>query len=422
MKHAPLSRLLLGCTLSLAACGGGNPTPDGSAQGDATPQGDAAPSEGGSQGDAASTADGASGGDASADAVQIPLVGTGILRDPRMVTVVAQGDPNTDQIFAFANAVPGSVWWRESARDYNLGAIRQNLNVTGAALPAGTRLTQAQLEQYLRDTIAANPMAANDASTMYVLYLPPNVFEGAMGSPTCALHGYHARSNDGLVYGFTQHCAAGAPWLTELDVLLSTAAHEIIEEATNKDAATGYYLAPASPPWMGSAWTSPGQGEVGDLCDSGYWLEGGFMYQRSWSNSAARLGGDPCVPAIDVPYYNVNAPQGWYQVRAGASVMIPLTAFGASTSPWQLTVNLNPPMEAPGGSYGALAVTTTINGTDGAMGARVSSGDRPQLVVSAAAGAASGSYHILQLRSTQPTTERRSQDQYHTWFVGVYVP
>jgi hypothetical protein len=352
---------------------------------------------------------------------QIPGMASGTLRNFKMVTIVAMGDPDIDQLFAFSNAVPASQWWRDSAADYNLGTITRNVNVTGAAI-TGTRINGAQLEQYIRDSIAGNADAANDGNTLFMVYLPPGVSEGDTGTAECATLGYHTIANDGLVWGFAQRCPPTAAWISQFDALVSTGAHEIIEAATNRDVATGFQIQQATPPWTGSVWTSPGQGEVGDLCDSSYWLEGGFLYQRSWSNSAAMRGGDPCVPAITAPYYQVTAPEQWYPVMPGQTVMIPLTVHGPATGPWSLAVNLNPPAEAPMGTMGALTVTTTLDGTDGTAGIMVSPGNTPMLAVTADMAATSTQYHILQLRSTVPTSTRDSQDEYHTWFVGVYVP
>jgi hypothetical protein len=347
----------------------------------------------------------------------IPGCATGTLRNFKIVTLVAANDPDKDQLFQFADAVPSSNWWQESARSYNLGAISANVNLTGAAL-TGSTIDQAGIIQWIQSTITGNPMAQNDGNTLYNLFLPPGVNEGAMGAVGCSTFGYHTVTPDGLVWGFSQRCPSTASWLTPLDVVISTSAHEIIEAAT--DPVMGYRILPGNPPWSGSVWTSAGQGEVGDLCDASYILEGNFIYQRSYSNIAAAAGDDPCVPAIDKPYYGARAPKQWYSLTPGASVTIPVTTFGAEKGMWSLEVSQNPPAEKPGGDFGALKLTATLDGMPGPI--MVSSGQTVMLQVTADPAAASKQYHIVQLRSTMMYTTRASQDERHDWPVGLYIP
>src|SRR5205823_1969425 len=65
--------------------------------------------------------------------------------------------------------------------------------------------------------------------------------------------------------------------------------------------------------------------------------EGRFTYQRVWSNRAAAVGGDPCVPAIAATYMNVWIAYGWYPVKPGATVSIDVTGWAtADVRAWEI--------------------------------------------------------------------------------------
>lgn len=109
-----------------------------------------------------------------------------------------------------------------------------------------------------------------------------------------------------------------------------------IEAATDPDvglgrAGVGYYL-------LQDPWAFAG-GEVGDLCvdyarqGGDEYLEGSHVVQRSWSNSAAAAGHDPCVlvPAGAV-YFGAAPAANQQEVRlaVGASTTVDVTAFSAA--------------------------------------------------------------------------------------------
>src|SRR5205823_2461410 len=123
------------------------------------------------------------------------------------------------------------------------------------------------------------------------------------------------------------------------------------------------------PPWTGSIWLEAegnSHVELGDLCGGTRVAEGGFLYSRVYSNSAAMAGGDPCRPSLPIPYYSSTTPMEWYATTAGATVMIPLTGWStAPTDDWIVRAVI------PGRSNSALtfgasitsATTVSIGGT-----------------------------------------------------------
>lgn len=106
------------------------------------------------------------------------------------------------------------------------------------------------------------------------------------------------------------------------------ASHEIAEAATNP-------IFDPNEAWSsrGDAWDLFG-GEVGDRCQDDFMAspprvtEGGFVFQRSYSNKAAKAGHDPCVPAPASPYFNVKPRDGNnYEMTVGQSLTIPVSAI-----------------------------------------------------------------------------------------------
>jgi hypothetical protein len=231
--------------------------------------------------------------------------GGGTLVPMRLVTLVTQGDPQQPEIESFGDALVASQWWTAVGADYHLDMAGPSMHMTGASLPAGmTSITRPQTIGYLSSTIAAAPPSLQpDGLTVYVLFLPPGVAIAGNESCNDYLLGYHSRyGTGGDAYAVVQHCQF--QFASQLEQLTLTASHEVIEAATDPRPGTGWGILSKSPPWAGSAWAAADGAtieEVGDLCEGTRAIEGGFAYQRSWSVSAAKAGGDPCVPALPSP-------------------------------------------------------------------------------------------------------------------------
>jgi len=95
--------------------------------------------------------------------------------------------------------------------------------------------------------------------------------------------------------------------LTGIDVLTSAISHELVETATDPFPATNPAYGVVDFDHL--AWDMfLGGSEIADMCHSespdreDQRLVGGFVVERSWSNRAAELGQDPCVPAISDVY------------------------------------------------------------------------------------------------------------------------
>jgi hypothetical protein len=382
---------------------------------------------------------------------QVPNPAGHTMKSPRLVTITASNDaPSVDgtdtaaSLQAFSDAVPTSAVWSAVASEYGVGTLSSAVHVTGPSMTGG--FTVAQIQAYVGSVIAADAgPVAPDGNTIYLLYLPV----GASYSETTDC-GYHASypnkattMGDQIATGM--RCPPNADQETQLGQLTRLASHEIVEAATDpKD--EGYNLGQTTAvPWDASVWqgwvADMGHVELADLCEGTRTFEaadggpdGGWELQRMWSNAAAAAGGDPCVPPYGEPYFQVSVPADWYAVAAGASVTIPIRGWSVeATKEWLIHARVATTNDTAvfGGIFDGGAVLTSEAGiaTTGSCYKRfgMNNDTSASLQVTAPAGAAHGDYVVFSLRSFRekpppscypPITE----DDYHFWPVGIYVP
>ncbi|HVH48251.1 MAG TPA: hypothetical protein VM925_38220, partial [Labilithrix sp.] len=134
-------------------------------------------------------------------------------------------------------------------------------------LPGGVRLTSASIPEY----------CAGGARAFH---------------RSLEVGGSKARTPAKLAYAVLPRCS-------DETELTATASHELLEATTNPDPVErGFAFARDS---SNLAFTASGLEPVdpcGLITMDGHWtLDSGFAVQRAWSNRAAALGHDPCVPA-----------------------------------------------------------------------------------------------------------------------------
>lgn len=256
----------------------------------------------------------------------------------RLVIIAASGDPLASSFFDFGDALLASTWLTTVGAGYGLThVVSPSVHVTGPAMAASVGYRA--LQQYVTDLLITRPELAPDGHTMYVVFYPP----GTSFPNDCYFTGEHwaldgtsgtDAPTDGVA--FVQRCGV-SQGDTELDALTTIASHEIIEAISDASPPGGYAM-PSSftmvmnggaPPWSVSPWSFSQTGSVenGDLCEGTRCHEGGTTYQRVWSNAAAMAGGDPCLPALDEPYYSVTTPSSWVEVPAGATTVVPVVGW-----------------------------------------------------------------------------------------------
>jgi hypothetical protein len=137
----------------------------------------------------------------------------------------------------------------------------------------GSTITDAAIQDTVRELITAGTVPPVDANTLYFLYLTPDVAVVQGGSRSCqAFCGYHNAAGDGIYYAVMPYpgCAGCAGGLALFDALTSTSSHELCEAVTD--------------PVPGAGWYDDAHGEIGDICAWQTKQLGGYNVQLEWSN------------------------------------------------------------------------------------------------------------------------------------------
>jgi hypothetical protein len=285
-----------------------------------------------------------------------------VLTAPRVITVTFPGDVDAVELGAFGAQATHNAWW---------DTVRQGFCASGACVgdgPTGAaaRLTDApatsytdsshddssELKTFIRAQLAGGNIPQPDAQTIVAVYFPQTTTITLDGAESCSeFAAYHATMTSGdvrFMYVVVNDCPEDpgyrGPPRTKLQERTFAASHEIIEAATDPfitSTTSGFYLDATDP--SGLPWNNLAGGEAADLCEDLVGLgqdqtsEGGFTVTRVWNDTAARSGGDPCVPASGAAYFNA-APEKWLlEIPVGGSATFTAEAFApAATSEWIL--------------------------------------------------------------------------------------
>jgi len=296
----------------------------------------------------------------------LDYLGGALLTAPKIVTITFAGDDAqlVSRLTLFDDTITQTPWWTAATSEYCVqpantpcigpGQSGGHVVLPGPA-PASLKDTVdgagSTVVQLLQDHIFSGELPAPDAQTLYVLWFPAGTSITMDGMTSCSSFGaYHYSA--GLApmgstlpleaaYAVEPRCS-GEPFITV------AASHEILEAATDAHpgGARGYAL-------QDLGWQALGD-ENGDVCDHSWGFDtmtqSTFEVQRAWSNTSARAGHDPCVPAPPDPYFDV-APESGGQViylAVGESRTLELDAWSDKpTAPWTLSaVDLGPNLGA----------------------------------------------------------------------------
>lgn len=294
------SLLLLAMTLPVIGCGGGGDTTSG--------PGGAGGSGGGSGGSGAGTF-------TVAPHPPVPQVvswGGPVLKDPKVKLIRYADDPLAADEDTFLTQLAASQYWTQIASEYGVGAI--------TVLPSIDRATNAPAaldETTLLDELDANvsganpPWGAPDKDTIYTFVIDKDTAYDGDGACCMDYDGYHYEVTvGGVLVPFAIVCQCpgfDGPNVPDVDQLTIVMSHELVEAAS--DPYPGTDPAFASTDDDHAAWTVFNGGENADMClfeAQSYLNVPGIdhMVQRSWSNVEALADKDPCLPAIQSPYFN----------------------------------------------------------------------------------------------------------------------
>jgi hypothetical protein len=245
-----------------------------------------------------------------APAPSVTNAGGSVLASPKIVVVTFGNDPLAPAIETFAQSIGKSAYWSATTAEYGVGAATFAGGVHLDAPPATTLTTDA-LEAWIASQLdGTHPeWPAYDASTIYSIIMPQGAGVMVDGAPPCkSSPAYHYEIDSGgktIVYAAINRCDP-LLGLAGIDYVTAGMSHEWIEASTDPL----YVSAPAfmQPATKYNDWYIVTGGEVADMCTARnqvYFKPSDlpFTVQRSWSNAAAAAGHDPCVPALDGPYF-----------------------------------------------------------------------------------------------------------------------
>jgi hypothetical protein len=349
-----------------------------------------------------------------------------VLSPMRPVAVVASGDSLRDSLFAFAKALPVSHWWPEVATPYGISPTATAFTVAGPPIASGTQLTLADISDYVQRTAIDSAGYRADGHTVFLVFVPTGVScipapNGCPASP--AFHRPFGKADAVAVVTRNQ-----ADFHSMMEAMTIAASHEIVESATDPEI-NAWILVSPSLPWIGSPWALDDGGrseENADICGVGTrYLDGGFYYQRIFSNQAAALAGDPCVPAIAEPYFNIATDKGWYATSTG-EVTVPLTGWSVGAVPeWEMTVV--PGLQTPSLAKPRLSLSCPDTVAVGSIQfCALNSGDTVMMHITLPAGARSQSFFSIVVNSLRIDSKGLragpGEDYGHHSIFGVYVP
>lgn len=322
---------------------------------------------------------------------------------PKLVTITYSNYAAKTQVEGWGDAVVTSNWWALEGPEWGIGSMTHDAKVTLGLAPT-TIIQDVDIENTIKGLVAGTIVptvgtfpvpTATDNQYVYMIYIPPTT---PIGATLQDIYGYHAMLTNtaGTRYAYAVILDDG----TGADITNTTAAHELIETATDPldPPHDGFYVDPPLPdPWYLAL------GEVADLCQfEKIEQEGAFYYERAWSNAAAAADKNPCVPSHDEPWNTVTAdPVEMPTIAAGESVTFTLTGWStAEMEDWQLDAS------TPADYSDLLDVNPQLSETT------INNGTTVELTLTAPATAHSGELGGVYVLSG---------DYYRPWVVGFVV-
>lgn len=209
-----------------------------------------------------------------------------------------------DEIEDFVASIGCTPYWKAVMSDYGVGAGSSDVPVR---LPdkGWVKIDDSGIAKWLRTKLDAKDPAfpPPTADSIYAIFLPPSSTVTLQGAYSCQDFGaYHNSTRLGsgqkVAYAVMPRCGG-------LNELTYSASHELIEAASDPYPSPAPAYAQTDSAHL--AFSLFAGGEVADLCEfnpDALFQPQNFPWTvtRSWSNSEAFFGRDPCVPA-DPPYF-----------------------------------------------------------------------------------------------------------------------
>jgi hypothetical protein len=236
---------------------------------------------------------------------------------------------------AWAQRVFSGTYVMDAAHEYGVTSSSFAGAVHLPGSPAGS-LNDGQLQAQISSLLGSPAVPSPTAGTVYVfLFSSSTVFTSSLGMLCTDYSGYHSALTYGgqpIPYAVVGQCGTLPAYrLNEVQSIEVIVSHEVLEAVTDPLLGTAWsYPAPIVPydPWATEA------NEIGDGCDhiATAVNAGGDYAQRIFSNGAARLGGDPCLPSVGTPLAAVSSLPYSVVMRPGATVNLPVVGWSTSAA------------------------------------------------------------------------------------------
>ena len=265
------------------------------------------------------------------------------LASPKVYLVFFPGYAYEQQLLDMAQKLGASAYWSAAVGEFGVGPVTF-VGSTEVQETAPTSISDTEVDAWMNAKIAAGAFGEPDASTIYTVFYPSTTtitqsgggpFGG--GSSCSSFGGYHSDTAVAGEAGTTNYPYAVLPTcasfgnLKGVDAVTGALSHEWAEASTDPFPSTNNGLDSA---YSGVdddhfIWNLLGGAEDGDLCaqrDDAFFKTPGLDYvtQSCWSNTAAKAGGDPCMPKGSAPYFNAAPVQD-------DKVTLDLSAFGSGS-------------------------------------------------------------------------------------------
>ncbi len=254
-----------------------------------------------------------------------------VLTHPSVHLVFYPNYPNQTQVEGFATAMTTSTYWATTTQQYGVGALSYSGSQVLTGQTAPMTVSSDMLKMQVAQQVGSGLLGPVDPQGIYTYVFPqgttvtmPNPIISFLTASSCTDFGaYHdtttvALSDGGMVdvaFAVMPTCFADVGSLT------TAMSHELIEAATDPFSnGVGSFNLTGGPKAAyfnvdsdHTIWGAMGGGEIGDLCEFGGSLiyvtpaDLGYPVQRTWSNTAAAAGHDPCVPEISGAFFD-SAP------------------------------------------------------------------------------------------------------------------
>jgi hypothetical protein len=237
----------------------------------------------------------------------------------------------SDKLSGFYQAVLNSAYY-DWLKEYdtpttNIGRGAVEASYADTAAPAGTSITDAQIQTELGKLIDAGKVAPPDANSLYMVHFAPGItIDDGTGAKSCnqfcAYHGSFTHAGKSIYYGVvpdqggacSQGCAGDPDLFKDT---CAVASHELVEATTDPDV-------------NAPAWIDDQQGEIGDICVGQLGAAAGYTVQLEWSQKQSA-----CIDHVAglTPTFSFTVTPATQTVAAGGAAVYQVATTSTGGDP-----------------------------------------------------------------------------------------